>query len=138
MSRENVEIVRELLEAFNRRDVDAIVERWPADAEWIPAISPGGLEGTTYVGPAGLRRWVAELAESWPTFEVIDPKLETIGDRVLIVGRVHARGSASGVELDTPLAQLWELDDGMVRRVSAFASHEEAIAAAGRPGQREN
>ena len=131
MAQQNVEVARATMEAFERRDVDAIVARWHPDAEWRPAISPGGLEGTTYVGPEGVRRWIAELAESWETFEITDPTFEEVGDRVVMLARVHARGSSSGVEIDAPLSQVWEIEGGEVRRLTGFLSHVEALEAVG-------
>jgi ketosteroid isomerase-like protein len=131
MSRENVEVVRAILEAFASRDAEAIIARWHTDAEWRPAISPGGLEGTTYVGHEGIRRWLAEVAESWQTFDVIDPRFEAVGDRVLVLAQVHARGVSSGAGIDAPLAQVWEMDEGKVRRLTAFVSHAEALEAVG-------
>lgn len=73
MSRENVEVARATMEAFAKGDIDAILARWHADAEWPPAISPGGLEGTTFVGHEGVRRWAEELEESWESFDVVGP-----------------------------------------------------------------
>jgi ketosteroid isomerase-like protein len=131
VSRENVEIAQAAMEAFARRDIDGMLAHWHADAEWRPAISPGGLEGTTYVGHEGARRWVAELEESWETFALIDPSFEAVGDRVLVLARVHAKGYSSGVEIDAPLAQVWEIDDEKVRRLTGFSTHVEALEAVG-------
>ncbi len=131
MSQENVEVARATMEAFQIRDIEAMLARWHEDAEWRPAISPGGLEGTTYVGHEGVRCWLAELDESWEMFDVIEPRFEAVGDRVLLLARVHARGSASGAEIDAPLAQVWEFDDGTVRRVTAFVTHAEALETVG-------
>ena len=131
MSEENLAVARAAMEAFQRRDLEAILPRWHEDAEWRPAISPGGLEGTTYVGHEGVRCWLAELDESWETFDVIEPRFEAVGDRVLLLARVHARGSWSGAEIDAPLSQVWEFDEGKVRRLSAFSTHAEALEAVG-------
>ena len=131
MSRENVEVARVTMEAFERGDLEAILGCWHADAEWRPAISPGGLEGTTYIGHEGLRRWAAELEESWETFDVIGARFEAVRDRVLVLARVHARGSSSGAEIDAALAQVWEIEDGKVRRLTGFATHAEALEAVG-------
>lgn len=48
-----------------------------------------------------------------------------------MLARVHARGSSSGVEIDAPLAQVWEIEAGKVRRLTGFATHAEAIEAVG-------
>ena len=64
------------------------------------------------MGHEGVRRWAAELDESWEVFDVIEPRFEAVGDRVLVLASVHARGSLSGAEIDAPLAQVWEIDEG--------------------------
>jgi ketosteroid isomerase-like protein len=49
---------------------------------------------------------------------------------VLALTRVDARGSGSGVEFNQPIAQLFELRDGLVARGQTFLDQGEAIAAA--------
>jgi hypothetical protein len=43
----------------------------------------------------------------------------------------HARGRASGVDVEAPLALLWTLRDRKVIRVAWFGSRAEALEAAG-------
>jgi ketosteroid isomerase-like protein len=43
MSQENVEIVRRVHEAFNARDVKAVLELVRPDVEWRPALFGGGM-----------------------------------------------------------------------------------------------
>ena len=38
MSQENVELVKRGIEAYNRRDIDAIYEMATSDFEWVPAL----------------------------------------------------------------------------------------------------
>jgi ketosteroid isomerase-like protein len=45
MSRENLEIARAAMEAFARRDIDGMLARWHADAEWRPAIGASSALG---------------------------------------------------------------------------------------------
>jgi ketosteroid isomerase-like protein len=49
MSRENIEAVEAMLEAFGDRDLDAMMECADADVELRPAVV-GGIEGTVYRG----------------------------------------------------------------------------------------
>ena len=43
-----------------------------------------------------------------------------LGDRVLILGRVRAQGEASGVDLEGPIAFLFEFADGLVAPTSTW------------------
>jgi ketosteroid isomerase-like protein len=45
MSAENVEIVKQAIDGFNRRDADSIVQLATADFEWFPGL-PGTVEGS--------------------------------------------------------------------------------------------
>ena len=59
----NAEIVRSIVDAANEGDFEA-TERWIADeAELLPLRAQ--LEGTTYRGPGGLRRFWADLNADW-------------------------------------------------------------------------
>jgi hypothetical protein len=55
MSQENVEAFKRFLDAFNRRDVEAMLEEVDAGVEWRPAapVALGG-EATVYRGHAGI------------------------------------------------------------------------------------
>ena len=59
MSQENVEIIRRLLDAFNRLDADAVRGIWSPDAEWRPAFTGGGLiEGAVFRGRQGVSEFL--------------------------------------------------------------------------------
>jgi ketosteroid isomerase-like protein len=131
MSQENVEIVRTAVEAFRRGDTEALIACCTDDVEWRPALSPGGVEGTTYIGHEGVRQWTADTKESWETFELRDPRYKAVGERVLVLLHAHVRGSTSGIEIDAPLAQIYEISGQKVRRITGFTSQAEALEAAG-------
>jgi ketosteroid isomerase-like protein len=100
----NVEIVRELVDALNRADVEAMVERYYApDAEFIPAMQ-AALEGTVYRGSEQIRAYYEEIYDVWDELRVELDEVCTRGDLVTATGRVRARGKASGVALDGPWA----------------------------------
>jgi len=130
MSQENVEIARRHHEAFNKRDIDSFLGALENDAEWIPIMA--SLEGRVYRGHEGVRRWIEELDRHWETFEVRDEEVHDLGDRVLILGRWHARGRASGVVLENqPASWLYEINDGKVVKMRTYTDRAEALEAAG-------
>jgi ketosteroid isomerase-like protein len=130
MSRESVEIVRSVHEAFNRRDVEAIVAVWDEDAEFRPVTS--AFEGAVYRGHEGLRRWMREVDEDWDVFEAHGEEYRDLGDTVLALGRWHARGRGSGIVLDVQTAA-WvvRVRDGKVVWFRTFSDRAEAFEAAG-------
>jgi hypothetical protein len=54
MSQENVELSLRLVDAWNRRDVEAVVGLWDSEAVWHPPLEEI-TEGREYRGPAGIR-----------------------------------------------------------------------------------
>ena len=128
MTQENVDTVRAGLEAVNRRDVEGMLATLHRDAEMVPAKAV--LEGTVYRGHDGLRRWVDEMADDWDDFRIEPLEVRSLeGDRVLVLGDVHARGK-SGVAMDQPAAWICELTDGKVTRIHFYADADAALAAA--------
>jgi len=130
VSQENVEIVRQGFEAANRRDVEGFLTYLAADFELRSAII-GGAEGSVYRGHDGARRWVADAEESFEEvrFEMVE--FRDLGDRVVALGRVRARGRESGLELDSPSGWLCTVRDGKVVKAEGFLSREAALEAAG-------
>ena len=126
MSRENVETVRRLLDAFARRDVGAIIAENRPDVEIIARRSE--IEGP-YRGHEGLRRMGAELIQQAPDFVMHIEEVRDCGDRVLVFGR--QRGTVSGVPFDEVLATVFEFEAGKVARMESFPTAEGALEAVG-------
>lgn len=129
---ENSEIVRSIIAAWAEGDVEYIVARIAEDGELIPLRAQ--LEGTTYRGREGARRFWEDLHADWEDLELPVEELRDLGDRVLTLGRFTARGRASGVDLDVPIGQIWKLRDGEVVWMKAFSDPAEALRAAGLEG----
>jgi len=100
MSQENVELVRQLVEAFNTQDPEAAGVVLTEDAEWRPAYTGGGaVEGAVYRGHDGFRRYLEDLSETWKEIEGLIDELREVGAQVLIFARIRFVGRASGLEL---------------------------------------
>ena len=130
MSQENVEIAREVHDAFNRRDVATFVSLLDPEVEWIPILSV--LEGRVYRGHAGVRQWIEDLDTDWDHFETCPEEFRDLGDRVLILGHWRARGRASGVQLENQSGSwIVDLEGGKVKRQQTYTDRAEALKAAG-------
>jgi uncharacterized protein len=130
MSQENVETVRRLFPAFNRRDIDALLEPLDPHVEWVPIMA--ALEGRVYRGHEGVRRWIEDLDEYWELFEVDSQELIDLGDRVLVLGCWRARGRVSGVGLDNePGTWLLHFKAAKVVRMQTYTDRAEGLKAAG-------
>jgi len=115
MSQENLEAFRRSIEAANRRDLDGLPEE----------LDPAGREGA--------RQAVRELLEAFPDFQLDISEARVLGDQVLGIGRIHAHGAASGVEIDSFYAYLVRFKDGKGIWVRSFI-HPQDLEAAGLQG----
>src|SRR3977135_2462445 len=130
MSREDVEIVRKVIEAWNQHDADLWLSYAAPEIEWMPA-GPAAVEGVVYRGRDGVASGMAGVWEEWDVFDFREGELRDLGDSVLWLGRVKMRGSASGIELDQEFAIHSVVRDGKVTQVHTFLTWREALEAVG-------
>jgi ketosteroid isomerase-like protein len=134
MAAETAALARLVLDAYNRWAVEPVLAELDPEIEWRPIIPMlvGG-EATVYRGHDGVRRMFGEIRDSFGEIRIeLDETLE-IGDRVVGIGHMHARGSTSGVVTDTAWAFVAELRDGKALRIQTYMDHDEALADAGAP-----
>jgi ketosteroid isomerase-like protein len=131
MSQEKLAVVREVVEAWNRHDLERWIGCWDAGCEWLPKLR-GAVEGAqTYRGHDGLRRYWAEDEAVWRHFHLEPHRLQEAGDEVVLCCTGRARGKESGVEIDAPLAFRFRVRDGAIVRGESYLDANEAFAAAG-------
>jgi ketosteroid isomerase-like protein len=129
VSIENVQIIRRLVEAFNDRDLEAMFAVMDPQAELYPLRAQ--LEGKAYVGHDGLREMLADFDQDWDLVKMDPHDFREADDSVVVLGRLHGRGRASGVELDVPMGFVWTLREGKVVRARTYPEQAEALRAAG-------
>jgi ketosteroid isomerase-like protein len=130
MSEENVEIVRQVYEAAAGRDSASIFALYDPDVE-LDATRLGVGDLGVYRGHGGLRNLFGGLHEVWGKIEYDYEELIDAGEHVVAVVTRHARGKASGVDVEAPLAVLWTVREGKVVKVVWFSTREDALEAAG-------
>jgi ketosteroid isomerase-like protein len=126
---ENVELSLDLNDAWNRRDVDAVLALWDPEGVWYPALE-GVTEGRTYRGHAGIRQYFEDLAELSGQGDAEFPEVHDLGDQVLGLGSAPIR-FADGVKLDQEVAFLHTWRNGKCVEARAWLSDDEALEAAG-------
>jgi ketosteroid isomerase-like protein len=127
---ENVELARRAFEAFDRRDLDAVLEVCDPDVRLD--VVTGGIAGRAepYRGHDGLREYLSDASRVWTELRMTPSEFhEAAGGVVVVVGRVYARGS--GRVVDSPTGWLWRLRDGRIVSGRVYPNPDEALAAAG-------
>jgi ketosteroid isomerase-like protein len=131
MSEQNVEVGRALVEAVNRRDLDAFLALVRRDVEWDDSEGWPGIRGV-YRGPDGVRDWWERFLEVWENVEVeVEEARDAPDGRVLLQVTGTFRGEASGVQTEVRAWELLWIVDGQVARRQLSWSRDEALAAAG-------
>jgi ketosteroid isomerase-like protein len=132
MSEENVEAFRRGIDAYNRGEIEAVVQEHDPDVEWHPVLLQllGG-EATVYRGHEGIREMIRDAAEAFTGlhFEVLE--IRDLGDRLLSECHLRGRGKASGAETETTFAFLVDFRNGKIVRVLSFLDRKDALEAAG-------
>jgi ketosteroid isomerase-like protein len=132
MSRENVEVYSRGLEAYERRDVEALLDTVDPNVEWHSAILvPLGGEGTVYRGHNGVRKLLRDLDQGLAEMQIEMSQIRDLGDRVLATGRIRARGKRSGARTESPFAQVVHFKNGKATRIRAYLDPKEALEAEG-------
>jgi len=130
MSQENVEIVRHVLEAFNSEDIEPMLAFAHTDleVEITPEVSA---EPDTYRGHDGMRRYFESFRDAMDEIQFEAERLWDAGQSVVVAMRLTARGRQTAILVEQRSAGVWEICDGKVIRIRAYASTADALEAVG-------
>jgi ketosteroid isomerase-like protein len=128
MSRENVELVRRIFDAFNQRELGSVLTLMDEDVEANSRLAP--MEGG-YHGHDGIRRWWENLLEVFPDFTIEVIEVRDLGEATIGVlrNRGHGGGSDTPFEEALWLVAWWRL--GKCVRWSACQTEAQALEAVG-------
>jgi ketosteroid isomerase-like protein len=133
MSRENVELVRRLLDAWNRRDLEAMLELSGPEIAFVnspTAVEPGTRRGRDEVSAAVEKQWEILTDGRVEVHEFFDR-----GDEIIVVARLSRRMPGSDAKIEEPQLGSYRFRDGKLieMEVLAFGRAEvkRALEAAG-------
>jgi ketosteroid isomerase-like protein len=129
MSAENVEVAKRGIAAFNAREVEGFASLTTPDFIWYPSM--GAIEGQAFEGRPGIERYFATLANAWESFQIVPGEFRTLGNTVVMLGRLDGLGKGSGVPVDSSLGMVFDLRGGAISRIRGFLDHAETLRAAG-------
>ena len=128
MSRENVEIVRAVIDAFNRRDWDAALEYCAPNAEFDLSRTVGPVHGVYNVDQ--WRRLLDDSSEVWESVRIEADELIDAGEHVVVTLATSSRGR-DGIEVTARTTWVWTFREGKVARMGYYQDKPEALEAAG-------
>jgi ketosteroid isomerase-like protein len=115
-------------EAWNQRDVDAVMEVLREDIVWRTGGQLPDIE-LVYEGHAGVRRFFEQFADPWEEISVqILEVIEDREDQVVLLTSFHARGR-EGIEVDGRFFHIYRYDERhLCREFWAFAEEDREAA----------
>jgi uncharacterized protein len=134
VARETVDRVLRGYELFNSGDLDAAMDGFHPDIEWVGTdVLP---ENETRRGHDEVRRFWESWREVFDDFRIEIEEIVDAGDQVIVMARVSGRGRDSGAEVVTPsFAHIWTLRDELVVRMEMLPTRADALRAVGLEGQ---
>jgi ketosteroid isomerase-like protein len=121
------EIVRMAFEAFNRGDIDSVLELCdPAIVVRDPQRT-----GTTFRGPDGVRQFFEEWLENWEEYRSEPVELTEAGGEILVHARQSGKGKLSGIEIDQDLFVVSRIREGRFVEYRLYTEREDALASMG-------
>jgi ketosteroid isomerase-like protein len=122
--KENVEVVREMLDAYIRGDYEAALPAFAHDVEVITSLE-------RFHGPAGVVEEAQRWEEMWTDYRFEVKDLIDAGDKVVLLYHQVGRSKESGVEVEERAGWVYTLRNGKIVRVEMFQDSETALRAAG-------
>jgi ketosteroid isomerase-like protein len=124
------ETVRDLYDAFARRDVDAAIALTHPGVEfWPHGTAERAARASPYRGHDGLRAYFDDVASVWEELRVEPDELRIAGDGVVAFGT--AIGRSGGQRVHQPVIWVWKLREGRVVSGRVIPTKAEALAALG-------
>ena len=132
MSQENVETTRAGLDAWSRRDVEALIELLHPEVEWHPALQRlvGG-EAAVYRGHDGVRELMRDTDDVASDLDVVVSEVYDLGERVAALAHLALRGRQSRLEIESPVGVVVDFREHKMLCVRTYLGHTEALEAAG-------
>jgi ketosteroid isomerase-like protein len=125
MSQENVEIVREVAAAYNRGDLDAMLERYDPEVEFVTLLLGN------HHGKEALRTIFEENRRNMPGYRLDPEELIDAGDTVVVVAHMGGAGRTSQIGLGDLIAFSATIRNGLIIRQQTFRNKDGALEAAG-------
>jgi ketosteroid isomerase-like protein len=129
VSEENVELIKQVQEAFNRGDLGAMVGLISPDAEW--EISESNPSARTLHGRDEIRAYLEDWRDTVQGLCYEAGRYIDAGDAVVQLGTMTSRVGDGDSRLTIPLAFVTRFRDGVAVRTEEYLEHDAALRAAG-------
>jgi ketosteroid isomerase-like protein len=127
MSRQNVDLHRRAIEAFNARDVEAVLALADSSVELHSAFATIG--GGIYKGHDGLRTYFRDYEDAWGAAIRAQPEAYfDLGEHTLFFFVMRGRGQQSGAEVAMAVTQVARWREGLLVYLKSYMQREDALS----------
>ena len=115
---DEIEVVRGLYDAFERRDLDAMLAAFSDDAE-LHFEGTARLAGRSqpYRGHQGLREYLVDVERLWEELVLHATDYRAVPGSVIVMG--HITGRRQGLDVRRASVWTWKVKDGLATSVKA-------------------
>jgi hypothetical protein len=113
---DNVQMMRDLYDAFSRGDMPAVLGAMDPGIEWHEAEgNPYEPSGKPWRGPdAVVQNLFVKLATEWDGFAIHPRDFHGAGPAVVVEGRYTGTYKQTGRKLDAQVCHVWKIRDGKI------------------------
>ncbi len=115
------------MEALSRRDLTRLIAFADPEVEWHSFFAELGQRGV-YQGHEGTRQYLSDLDDAW---EIVRADVDDgvgVGDVAVLVGHIHYRGKASGIETESAAGWMLKFRE---EKMVCFRDPEQALETVG-------
>ena len=126
MSEENLEIARAAAAAYNRGDIDALIQAYDPAVEFVTLML-----GTRH-GREAVRPIFEENRENLTGYRLdLEELIDAGPDKVIVTAHLGGAGRVSQIAMGDLIAFVATIRDGLIVRQETFRNKDEALEAAG-------
>jgi ketosteroid isomerase-like protein len=129
MSKHNVELCRRALDAYNARDIGALVAHADPQIEIHSLLVKA--EGSVYRGHGGVRRWLQDTTDAWGETRFEPEAFFDVGEQTLAYCMALGRGRRGGAGVALPVAHVARWRAGLLVHLKVYARREDAVGELG-------
>jgi ketosteroid isomerase-like protein len=124
-----IETLRAGYEAFNRGEIDSLLDAADPDIEFQPA--DRAVNAGVVRGKVAIQQFFEDLFEPFEQVDVQPQKFFESEDRIAVILQAHFRPRGSNAVVENRIGHVWTFRDGKALRLEIYPEREKALEAIG-------
>jgi ketosteroid isomerase-like protein len=120
-----------VLEGTEGIDQMTEVLRDNTDPDFVTIMTSESGNPQEYRGVEGFREALTDWISPYESFRLVIDEAIPLEDRIVFLARQVAKTKHGGVEIETPSASVWWLEDGRIRQAGFYLNQRSGLEAAG-------